>query len=643
MTISRLTIDKLGVRLYDKVSAVLAELIANGYDADATSVSVRAPMGQLLANKSGGTLVDRGYTIEVEDNGIGIDPADVNSFYLTVGKERRKDPRRGDTSPRFGRRVMGRKGVGKLAPFGICSQIEVISSGGAAVSGKTADGKDATGYRTAHFILDRSVILSDTDKQYQPDVGPLDGSVRPATGTILRLSRFTHRHVPDIADLSRQLAQRFGVSSADWSIALIDNQNADQKAIVGSFDIAMMPSTRLTLTAVRSGGTDLAPRYTSEVLDGDKKPFQGLQAGFEYEDKFYPVTGWIGYAQQSYRDDLMAGVRIYCRGKIAAQTAVFNRRSGFTGEHTVRSYLVGELHADWLDDEEDLIQTDRRDIMWSHELGLAFEQWGQQVIPRIGELAREPVRQRAWERFEKLADFAERLKDAFPSVQQQRIREQALDLGRLIGKTMREDEIDDDVYRESVIQLALTLAPHMTLDSTLREAADSRNSPLDVITTILQYARVAELSSFGRIADDRLKVIGRIEEVKDDRATLEAVFQELITQAPWLIDPQWSPLTANQSFVTLRDEFQKFFKIKTGEELILENFAHSNKRADFVLTSQDTVLQLVEIKRPAYGFSNSDMVRMTRYIDIMEEFLSKDAHKGVSENIQRLPCNSGVR
>ena len=45
MTISRLTVDKLGVKLYDRVSAVIAEIIANSYDADATEVTVRAPMG----------------------------------------------------------------------------------------------------------------------------------------------------------------------------------------------------------------------------------------------------------------------------------------------------------------------------------------------------------------------------------------------------------------------------------------------------------------------------------------------------------------------------------------------------------------------------------------------------------------------
>jgi hypothetical protein len=36
LTISRQTVDKLGVKLYDTVSAVVAELVANSYDADAT-------------------------------------------------------------------------------------------------------------------------------------------------------------------------------------------------------------------------------------------------------------------------------------------------------------------------------------------------------------------------------------------------------------------------------------------------------------------------------------------------------------------------------------------------------------------------------------------------------------------------------
>ena len=60
MKISRLTVDKLGVKLYDRVSAVIAELVSNSYDADATEVSIEAPMGEYLASKAGGTITDKG-------------------------------------------------------------------------------------------------------------------------------------------------------------------------------------------------------------------------------------------------------------------------------------------------------------------------------------------------------------------------------------------------------------------------------------------------------------------------------------------------------------------------------------------------------------------------------------------------------
>lgn len=182
LTISRLTVDKLGVKLYDRVSAVIAEMIANGYDADATEVTVEAPMDTMLASLSAGQVTDLGFTIRVSDNGCGMAPDVINSSYLKVGGERRKNPRRGDCTPRFHGRVMGRKGVGKLAPFGICNTIEVTSSGGDEVDGVDEHGNAARGYRTAHFFLKRSAIMEDEEKNYEPDLGPLDGTVRPATG-----------------------------------------------------------------------------------------------------------------------------------------------------------------------------------------------------------------------------------------------------------------------------------------------------------------------------------------------------------------------------------------------------------------------------------------------------------------------------
>ena len=129
MRISRLTIDKLGIQMYDRVSAVLAELIANAYDADAEHVKITLPFfGKYLARRVAGQIVDQGFEIVIKDDGAGMTAQEVNEFYLNVGYNRRVG--RSERTPKYDRRVMGRKGIGKLAPFGICREVEVVSAGG---------------------------------------------------------------------------------------------------------------------------------------------------------------------------------------------------------------------------------------------------------------------------------------------------------------------------------------------------------------------------------------------------------------------------------------------------------------------------------------------------------------------------------
>ena len=365
MRISRLTVDKLGVKLYDKVSAVIAELIANAYDADATEVTVSAPMGQFLATRAGGTVADKGFKIEVVDNGCGMTPQQVQSFFLVVGAERRNDPKRGSLSPRFKRKVMGRKGVGKLAPFGICKTIEVISAGGDQVPANSKDDFDS-GYLTSHIVLDYDGIVAlgnEPDERYKPKPGKRDQSISKKSGTRIILKDFNYRKVPDVDTFNRQGAQRFGIKSGNWQIQLLDNTKSESLPItVGSFDIKIMDSTKIEF------------RCDHSVVLPNGIVAQNLEAGFNHNDKFYPLSGWMAYSRFPYEDEL--GVRIYCRGKITAQTSIFNQRAGFTGEYSIRSYLVGELYTDWLDEEEDLIQTDRRDILWSDELAAVFEDQG---------------------------------------------------------------------------------------------------------------------------------------------------------------------------------------------------------------------------------------------------------------------------
>ncbi len=635
MTISRLTVDKLGVKLYDRVSAVIAEIVANSYDADATEVIITAPMDEMLARKQQGALIDQGFSIEVSDNGLGMLVDDrvneVNDFYLRVGAERRNDPRRGDKSKKFGRRVMGRKGVGKLAPFGVCQKIEVISSSGEKVNGKDERGKPQKGFITSHFILDREAILSETDAPYFPQPGSLDETVQPKLGTTIKMRVFDHRRVSKIADFERQLAQRFGLETPNWRIILRDSRknpgDADYERIVGAFETKLKSGTKITFERRTNAATDSRDPKDFEVKGPDGVNVGHAAAGFPLEERFYPITGWVGYAKDPYKDDLMAGVRIYCRGKIAAQTAVFNMKAGFTGEHDVRSYLIGELHADWLDEDDDLIRTDRQDILWSHDLGQGLQTWGQALVKIVGRITREPMRKSAWERFQQISKINERVARAYPGAQQEEIRKRTLDMAETIAKSARGDELEDEQTVETFVQLSLLLGPHITLDEKLKEAAETKGHSLEVVSTILKTARIAELASFGRIADDRVRVIKQVEVYKDDPNTLEAAFQKLITEAPWLVNPQWSPITANQTFETLKAEFAKFYKQQTKQDLNLEGFPDKNKRADFVMSNQDQVIEIVEIKRPKHALQNEEMERINKYVDLMDEFLNLDGNE----------------
>jgi hypothetical protein len=370
------------------------------------------------------------------------------------------------------------------------------------------------------------------------------------------------------------------------------------------------------------------------VLNASNKKIEDLAAGFEHDGRFYPITGWVAYSKKPYKDELMAGVRIYCRGKIAAQTHIFNMRAGFTGEYDIRSYLVGEINADWLDESEDLIRTDRQDILWSHPLGRAFESWGQAVVKYVGKISREPTRQRAWKTFEQSSDIVKKIEAAFPSPAQASIRESTLVIAKSIASRAREDELKDEVQADRIVQLALLLGPHITLDEKLREAAEKEDSSLAMITGILRTARVAELCAFGKIADDRINVIKTVERLKDDEKTLEEAFQKLIESAPWLIEPGWAPITANQSFMTLKNEFQKFYKTKTGEDLVLGDFTDDAKRADFVMSNQGGVVQIIEIKRPGHALENKELDRINKYIELMREFLSAGGNEPFRKQFQ---------
>ena len=83
MSISLNVLNHLGLHLYSNTPAVLAEVIANAWDADATTVSVNFDLSEK--------------TITVTDDGHGMDLDDVNQKYLYVGFKKRDEGTGADT------------------------------------------------------------------------------------------------------------------------------------------------------------------------------------------------------------------------------------------------------------------------------------------------------------------------------------------------------------------------------------------------------------------------------------------------------------------------------------------------------------------------------------------------------------------
>ena len=581
LTISRRTIDKLGVELYDKVSAVVAELIANSYDADAERVLVRLPLNTLLTEESP-------YAVEVEDDGCGMSPEEAQAFYLHVGADRRHTGGQGPRSRNKHRPVTGRKGIGKLAAFGVCKQIEVLSAGGA---------RTENGYEISHFFLKYDKIASAYDAPVHLDVGPLDRTFRSQPGTTVRLARFLRKRTPNLETFLRQIARRFGptCAKADFAIEAADTREEGEAGYhrVSRLALETMPDTRI----------DLADRPVTTELG-----------------ETLPVVGWLAFSKSPLKNEETSGVAIYARGKIVATTRDFEQPAGFAGEFATRSYLVGEVEADWLDatEGEDLVRTDRQNISWDSVKGRALRSRGAALIKEIARRGRHPRRERVRNQFLDRARIEDRAKAKYADVV---VVEAAVELAKSIGGFAAEDELEDEDYLSELAKVILSLAPYKALiDAFRHQPAIGRPVSLDDLLTISGKVRVAELAAYAQIAWEHLEAISQLEAVID-ASSPEAELQRLIATTPWLIEPSWSVITANETLRTFARRAEAWMRDKRGLEVSLA-VEPAGKRPDFICLNVGNRLTIVEIKAPGYQLGDDDGHRLSNYVTAFRDFFS---------------------
>src|SRR5262245_23212169 len=98
---------------YRSTEAALKELVDNAWDADADNVWITLPR----------PLTDE--PIVIRDDGSGMTASEVHREYLTIARDPRS--RRGEKSPKYKRRIKGRKGIGKFAGLAAARLMNVVT------------------------------------------------------------------------------------------------------------------------------------------------------------------------------------------------------------------------------------------------------------------------------------------------------------------------------------------------------------------------------------------------------------------------------------------------------------------------------------------------------------------------------------
>src|SRR6266545_2394859 len=205
-------IDHLGIQMYQSPVAAVAEVIANSWDADAETVKIQLP-----------TQLSPSAEIVIVDDGLGMTFQQCQDRYLNVGYNRRGD-NPAQTSSLRGRPVLGRKGIGKFAGFGIADAMQITTTSA------------ETGERTT-FALDIDRLRGDRDEYVEddpveidvPEYLPADESRRSEHGTTIRLQRLKLRQAPSESVFLQSMARRFLLyQRADDFTVLVNGKSLPQ-------------------------------------------------------------------------------------------------------------------------------------------------------------------------------------------------------------------------------------------------------------------------------------------------------------------------------------------------------------------------------------------------------------------------------
>lgn len=516
LTLDLNVLEHLADGLYSSVAAVLTEAVANSWDADAEKVHLDLKRDRIL----------------ICDDGIGMTKDDINEKYLRVGYRRRD--KEGALTPEKKRKVMGRKGIGKLSLFSIAGMIRVETRSEKA--GAVALVIDVDELRTHIKKGHESYHPTQVDPQYQ--------DLMSRRGTVIELSRLRQDRLKETCPetLRRRLARRFSV--------------------VGSRDFRVwVNGTEVTA----NDRDDLKFAQYLWIFDGttvEEKVAKGLAKVFAMPARAngwpeaWRIQGWIATVdrpkQLATSEGNLNSIVVLSRGRLVDEDIL----PRITNAELYTKYVAGQIEADFLDDEgEDIVTSDRQRVREEdprvQKLVAFLRERMAEIGGRWSELRVAQKGNELLERYPKLQEWLEKLPKG--------VRGKARSLlGRVSSLEIAAEHGGESARRE-LLRHAIFGFQRLVLRGDAEELENALASGgVDALLKLLADRDALEAAHYRDIVTNRLEVVRKFEKLVDEDDK-EKVLQEYLFDHLWLLDPSWDRAAGNEAMeqrIRLIDEFR---------------------------------------------------------------------------------------
>jgi hypothetical protein len=550
MRLSLSVLDHLGLNLYSNIPAVLSEVVANAWDADAHRVEIAIDS-------------TRG-TISVTDDGIGMNTEDLNDRFLYVGYKRRESA---SPTTAAGRAVMGRKGIGKLSLFAIADVVRVES---------VKDGE------RAGLVLETEEIrrqMSSGDGEYHPaPIAP--DEIDLDVGTQITLTALRLKPTAGTRQaLRRRLARRFSIIGPEAGFVVsVDG------AEIGVADRDYYAKIEYLWSLGDVG--DLYEKHCANTkkanrLSGEVQPERG-----------WNLTGWVGTVdEQKSIDEETNVIPVLARGKLIHEDLLASvKPAGLFSK-----YLMGELHADFVDadDMPDIATSDRQNLKEDDPRFETLTRYLERVLREVGNSWRD------WRRDDAL-DKARKnpvVEEWYGSLGNDQ-RQYAKQLFGKIGNIALDRESDRvELYKHGILAFE-----KLRLRDLLGEIdrLDGDAAQLEMIANAFSSIDDIEAAQYGEIARGRVSVIASFVGLVDADAK-ERLIQQHLFDHLWLLDTSWERASTNERIEqTVKKEFDQIDAQLTDDERA--------GRIDIRYRTAAGKHIIIELKRYSVAVTTGDLV-----------------------------------